>query len=93
VDKNDIIKTIEKTNRGSFSAIPSHRKGPDTRIAASFPDAQKGSPLRQNHRDNVLSLAAQGAARVSCFNSWSPCPDCSSNIPRHLLFGLLENCA
>ena len=35
----------------SVFIIPFHRTGPDNRIAASFPDAQKRCPLLQNHRD------------------------------------------
>jgi len=32
--KNDIIKTTDKTNRGSFSTIPSHHLKPGTRTPA-----------------------------------------------------------
>jgi hypothetical protein len=35
------------------------------RNPASFPDAQKGCPLRQNHRDPAFDTAAQDAATVS----------------------------
>jgi len=68
-DKNDIIKTTEKTNRGSFFTIPSHHLKPGTRIPTSFLGAQKGCILRQNHRDPAYDTAAQDAARVSSSNS------------------------
>ena len=73
------------------SAIPSHHKEPGTRIPASFQNAQKGYPLRQNHPGPVFDTAARDAARVSSSNSWGRDPDRRSNIPRHLRFLFFEN--
>lgn len=91
MDKNDIIKTTEKTNRGSFSTIPSHHIETGIRNRVSFPDAQQGSPLQQNHRDPFLDTAARDAARVLSPNSLDRVPDRSSNIPRHLRFLFFKN--
>jgi hypothetical protein len=69
MDKSDTIKTIEKTNRGSFSTIPYHQLESRTRIPASALNAQKECALPKNHRMTAHDIAARDGARVSSSNS------------------------